>query len=37
LTILRYCVITSIGRLLAEHSGLPREEMIKTPARPEII
>jgi ADP-ribose pyrophosphatase YjhB (NUDIX family) len=30
LTMLRYCVITSIGRLLAEHSGLPREEMIKT-------
>jgi hypothetical protein len=34
LTILRYCVITSIGRLLVEPFGLPREEMIKTPISP---
>src|SRR5919112_6109578 len=37
LTILRYCMITTSGRLQVELSGLPREEMIKTPVIPEIV
>src|SRR5918999_4618785 len=37
LTMLRYYMITTNGRLQVELSGLPREEMIKTPAIPEII
>src|SRR5918996_5478015 len=37
LTMLRYCMITTNGRLQVELSGLPREEMIKTPVIPEIV
>jgi hypothetical protein len=32
LIMLRYCAIIKNGRPLGEHFGLPREEMIKTPA-----
>ena len=37
LTMPRYCMITTNGRLQVELSGLPREEMIKTPVIPEIV
>ena len=33
----KYCKTTITGRLQAELSGPPREEMIKTPSLPEII